>query len=134
MAKQRSAGDLFHRYAFDKRVEVDRGDGVTVGKWQEQFECRAGVVNLRGGEAVMAGRLQGQHSQIVFIRSSAAARLATTEWRARDARTGDIVINASGDMVDGKGWTGVSYNVREVTMSADRMWLDFLCQSGVATG
>lgn len=134
MAKSRSAGDLFHRFAFDHRVEVDRGDGVTVGKWQEQFQARAGVINLRGGEAIIAGRLQGQHSQIVFIRSSAAARLATTEWRARDVRTGAIVDAASGDMVDGKRWTGVSFNIREIVLSDDRMWLDFLCQSGVAAG
>ena len=116
MAKSRSAGDLFHRYAFEKRVDADRGDGVKVGAFVEQFQCRAGVINLRGGETILAGRLQGQHSQIVFIRSSQAARLASTEWRARDVRS------------------GVVFNIREVTLSDDRMWLDFLCQSGVASG
>ncbi|MCV9965459.1 head-tail adaptor protein [Pararhizobium sp. BT-229] len=115
MAKQRSAGDLYHSYAFDRRIEIDQGDGNTVGEWQQKFRCRAGVINLRGGESVMAGRLQGQHSQIVFVRASSVSMEATTEWQARDLRT------------------GVAYNIREITRSDDRMWLDFLCQSGVAT-
>jgi head-tail adaptor len=114
--KQRSAGDLFHSFAFDKRIKSKRGDGVEVGGWEQQFKCRAGVINLRGGESVMAGRLQGQHSQIVFVRASSVSREATTEWQARDLRT------------------GVAYNIREITRSDDRLWLDFLCQSGVATG
>ncbi len=116
MTKQRTAGDLYHSYAFDKRIKTKRGDGVEVGDWVQQFDCRAGVINLRGGESVLAGRLQGQHSQIVFIRASEVAKEATTEWQARDLRT------------------GVAYNIREITRSDDRMWLDFLCQSGVVTG
>lgn len=135
MAKSRSAGDLYHRFAFDKRrVDVDQGDGVTVGKWQEQFSVRAGVINLRGGEAVIAGRLQGKSTKVVFVRSSSQTRQISTDWRMRDARTGELIDAASGEMVDGKKWTGVSYNIVEVTMSDDRAWIDCLGQSGIADG
>lgn len=134
MAKPRSAGDLYHRYAFDRRVDIDRGDGVTVGKWQEQLNVRAGVIPLRGGETVIAGRLQGRSAQVVFVRSSAASRQISTDWRMRDVRTGEIVADPAGDMVDGKRWTGVSYNVSEITFSEDRAWVDCLGQSGGADG
>ncbi|UXS00831.1 head-tail adaptor protein [Agrobacterium tumefaciens] len=116
MAKPRSAGDLFHRVAFDKREEIDRGDGVSVGQWIEQFQVRAGFAHLRGGESVMADRLQGQHTQVIFVRSSSETRQVSTDWRARDVRS------------------GVEFNIRDVTPTSDRLWLDFLCQSGVASG
>ena len=134
MAKPRAAGDLYHRYAFDERVSVDRGDGVTVGKWREMVNVRAGVIPLRGGETVIAGRLQGRSPQVVFVRASDDTRQISTEWRARDVRSGEIVDDPSGDMVDGKKWTGVSYNVSEITISDDRAWIDCLCQSGGADG
>lgn len=116
MAKTRSAGDLFHRVAFDKREEIDRGDGVFVGQWVEQFQARAGFTHLRGGESVMAGRLQGQHTQVIFVRSSLQTKEVTADWRVRDVRT------------------GIEFNVRDITRTTDRQWLDFLCQSGVASG
>ena len=116
MAKPRSAGDLFYRVAFDQREEIDRGGGVTVGGWVEQFQVRAGYTPIRGGEAVMAGRLQGQQTQIIFVRSSLQSRSVNTDWRVRDVRS------------------GVTFNIREITITGDRLWLDFLCQSGVADG
>ncbi|MBZ5760276.1 phage head closure protein [Rhizobium sp. VS19-DR104.2] len=116
MARTRSAGDLYYRVAFDSRVEADDGAGNTVGDWEEQFQSRAGFTPLRGGEAIMAGRLQGQQTKIIFIRSSIASRQVTLEWRVRDMRTGE------------------TYNIREITPTEDRMWIDLLCQSGVAAG
>ncbi|MDH2092101.1 head-tail adaptor protein [Rhizobium pusense] len=125
MAKPRSAGDLFHRVAFDKREEIDRGDGVFVGQWVEQFQVRAGFAHLRGGESVMADRLQGQHTQVIFVRSSSQTRAVDTDWRVRDVRRGEFV---NGE------WVGSEFNIRDVTPTNDRQWLDFLCQSGVASG
>ncbi|WP_368517479.1 phage head closure protein [Rhizobium sp.] len=116
MATTRSAGDLFFHVAFDKRVEIDDGAGNTVGEWQEQFQCRAGFTHLRGGESVMAARLEGQHTQVIFVRSSMSTRGITTDWRVRDIRTGD------------------TFNIRDITPTDDRLWLDFLCQKGVADG
>ncbi|NTF07182.1 head-tail adaptor protein [Agrobacterium rubi] len=114
MAKPRSAGDLFHSVAFDKRVEQSDGAGNTKGSWQEQFQRRAGYINVRGGEAVMADRLEGQRTQVIFVRACSQSKTITPEWRVRDTRT------------------GVIYNVREVTATIDRLWIDILVQSGVA--
>jgi len=118
MAKQRGAGDLFQRVAFDRRIETNDpdDDGNSVGEWQEQFQQRAGYIHLRGGEDVMASRLQGQHVQVIFVRASTQTSAVTSDWRIRDART------------------DISYNIREITPSDDRAWLDFLCQSGGADG
>lgn len=116
MAKIRSFDDLDHRVAFDRRVSVDDGYGNTVGDWQEQFKVFAGFTHLRGGEAVIASRLQGQHVQVIFVRSSTQARQVSGDWRIRDVRT------------------GVSYNIRDITPTEDGRWIDFLTQSGVASG
>ena len=113
MARNRSAGDLFFKVAFDKRIDVNDGAGNTVSDWDEQFQCRAGFTPIRGGESVMADRLQGTRTQIIFVRRSIASRAVTPEWRVRDVRTGE------------------AYNIREVTATDDRLWLDFLCQGGV---
>lgn len=116
MARTRSAGDLNQRVAFDKREEVDRGDGVTVGAWKEHFIVSAGFLHLRGGEGVMASRLQGNHTQVIFVRASSLTKQVNTSWRIRDVRK-DVI-----------------YNIRDFTATNDRQWIDFLCQSGVASG
>jgi hypothetical protein len=65
----------------------------------------------------MAARLEGQHSQVIFVRSfPQTTRSVTTDWRVRDVRTGD------------------TFNIRDITPTDDRQWLDFLCQKGVADG
>ncbi|MCM2292292.1 head-tail adaptor protein [Allorhizobium sp. BGMRC 0089] len=120
MAGERTTGDLKHTVAFETREERDRGDGVTVGVWQERFRCRAGYVHLRGGESVMADRLQGQHTQVIFVRVSRAAKQVGTDWRIRDLDSGAL------------------FNIRDVTPQEygpgrDRRFVDFLCQSGVST-
>lgn len=116
MAKARTAGDLIHRFSFEERQEVSRGDGVVVGEWISRFSYRAGVLHLKGGESIMTGRLAGQHSQIVFVRASAQSKAVTTEWRVRDDRSGAI------------------FNIRDITPTDDRLWLDFLVQGGVNPG
>jgi head-tail adaptor len=116
MAQIRTAGDLFHRFAFDERVEADRGDGVKVGAWEERFQRRAGIAHLRGGESVMAARLQGSHTQVVFVRTCSQTRQIDTAWRIRDVRTGEV------------------FNIRDITPSDDRQWIDVLGQSGGASG
>lgn len=126
--KSRSAGDLYYRVAFDRRAEthdVD-DDGNYLGEWVQQFECRAGFTHLRGGESVMAGRLQGQHTQVIFVWASSQTRAVTTECRIRDLRAGHFDEDGN--------WSGVSFNIRDITPSDDRAWLDFLCVSGGADG
>jgi SPP1 family predicted phage head-tail adaptor len=116
MAKIRSASDLDHRIAFDSRTLTDDGYGNSVGEWIEQFRVYAGFTHLRGGEAVIASRLQGQHVQVIFVRASAQTREVSSDWRIRDVRT------------------GVLYNIRDITPTEDRKWIDFLTQAGVAAG
>lgn len=116
MAKKPNSGDLFYKVAFDKRVETDDGFGNTVAGWQEQFQCRAAYRHLRGGEAVIASRLQGKHIQVITVRASSASRAVTTEYRVRDVRTGS------------------TSNIRDLTPHLDRQFIDFLVERGVANG
>jgi head-tail adaptor len=130
MARKPGAGDLKHRVAFDVR-EVSNPDapedyGNTVDEWVEQFTCRAGYRHLRGGETIMAGRLQGRHAQIVFVRASSETRQVTQEWRMRDLNNGEW------DDTSETIWTGPVYAVKDVSPGEDRQWIDFLVESGVA--
>lgn len=116
--KRPSAGDLDKRVAFDQR-ETGNPDspadyGNTIDEWEEQFQCRAAFIHLRGGEAVLAGRLAGRHTQVIRVRACSQTRDVTTDWRVRDARAGTVL------------------NIRDITPSDDRGWLDILCESGGA--
>lgn len=108
------ASDLFYRAAFDQRDEVDDGYGNTQSDWVERFQSRAAYRHLRGGEAVMAGRLEGKHTQIITVPASSQTRQVDTDWRIRDVRTGE------------------QFNVRDVTHETDRQWISFLVERGVA--
>ena len=111
------AGDLVQSVAFDAPNPQPDGYGGVIHGFTDPlaaYQCRAKFVYLRGGEAVLASRLTGKQPVIVTIRTSAAARLITPEWRMRDVRT------------------GVEYNIRSVEPTEDRAWLQMLCESGVA--
>lgn len=125
MADPLGAGDLYYRVAFLKREEIDDGMGNKVGdKLVEQFQCRAAFRQLRGGESVMAGRLQGKHTQVIIVRASSQTRQVTTDWIVRDVR-------ASVEVEPGQ-FTGDLFNIRDVTHETDRMWVSLLCERGVA--
>lgn len=113
MAKP-TAGDLVYRVAFDVKGTAQDGAGGTTTAFTEQFQCRAGFIHLRGGETVQAARLEGQHPQVIRVRSSSLTRGVGTDWRIRDVRTGAV------------------FNIRDITPGLDRQFIDFLCQKGVA--
>lgn len=113
--KNSGAGPLYQHVAFEKKGTASDGAGGTTTAWVEQFHCRAGYTHLRGGENVMAARLEGTHSIVVRVRASSNTRLVTTDWRVKDARS------------------SVVFNIRDITPSDDRAFLDVLVQSGVAT-
>jgi SPP1 family predicted phage head-tail adaptor len=115
MVMPTGAGDLRERVAFDKRGTGSDGGGGVVTTWAEQFQRRAAYVHRHGGESVMADRLQGTHTLVIRVRADSSTRTISTDWRVRDARTGAV------------------YNIRDVTATVDRMWVDVLAQSGVAT-
>lgn len=120
MALKRTPGDLKRRIVFEQRQEIDRGDGVTVAGWIERYRCRAGFQHLRGGETVMADRLQGEHVQIVFVRDCPEVASVGTAWRIRDLDSGQ------------------TFNITDVTpgewTDEDRRWRDFLTKTGGVTG
>lgn len=111
------AGDL--RYKVHCQKETDGADelGNSVagaGGWQTQFSVRAAYRHLRGGESVMAGRLQGQHTQIITVRASSQTKQITSDWHLIDARSGE------------------AFAVKDVTHETDRRWISLLCERGVA--
>lgn len=115
------AGELSERFSFEKRDTLaSPGDeyGVSEGEWIEQFTCWTKRVPLRRGETVIASRLSGVQPYVLTIRASNQARLIKTDWRAKDARTGDY------------------YNIRTVEQSPDRASIDLLIDGGpgVAVG
>jgi len=113
-SKSSAAGHLVNLVAFDKRGAAGDGKGNTRSDWTEQFRCRAGYRHLRGGEDVMAARLQGKHTQLITVRASSLTRQISTDWRARDVRNGDV------------------FNIRDITHETDRQWISLLVERGVA--
>jgi hypothetical protein len=122
----KSAGQLYHRVAFDERQLISDGEGNVEGEFAQVFECRAGYTFLRGGEAVIAARLEGRQPIVVRVRSSSETRLIRPNWRMRDLNDGSW--QDSGETV----WSGPIYAVRSIAATPDRMWLDVMVEAGVA--
>lgn len=109
-----SAPNLYCKMHCQKRVEQDDGYGNTVSDFATQFTVRAAFAHLRGGEAVIASRLENKHPVIITVRASSQTRQINSDWRLVDAR-------------DGTAWA-----VRDVTHETDRKWISLLCERGVA--
>jgi head-tail adaptor len=104
---------LHERVAFDSETKTADGLGGYAVTWAQQFETRAHYIQMRGGEKVIAARLEGVHPMVVRLRRCTAALAVTHDWRMRDVRTGDV------------------YQVRDVTPTTDRRWIDVLVERGV---
>jgi len=102
------AGDLRERVTFQQRGTASDGAGGTVTTFTDQFTVSAQFVHLRGGESVMAARLEGVHTQVIRVRRSSDTRKAGHDWRIVDARA------------------GTEFNIRDITPTDDRAFLDFL--------
>jgi hypothetical protein len=107
------AGALKERVSFAVRNEQDDGYGNTQSGWIEQFQTAAEYTHLRGGETVIAARLENRHPQVIRVRASMSTRRAKADWRIKDTRS------------------GVEYAIRDVTATTDNRWIDFLCERGV---
>jgi len=115
MVKRSGSGSLSERIAFLQQVEGDDGYGGVVVGWQSRFTEPARLMPLRGGETVMAGRLQGTQPFVCTVRSSTRTRAITPAWRAVNART------------------GAAYNIKAVTNPDERnAYLDVLMVAGDA--
>jgi SPP1 family predicted phage head-tail adaptor len=108
------SGDLTQRVTFGERSTVSDGAGNERGAFEDRFTLWAEFVHLRGGESVMASRLDGKHVQVIRVLTSSKSRQVTAAWMAKDARTGTL------------------FNIRDISPTKDRMFIDFLCESGVA--
>lgn len=114
------AGSYRERVAFDQREDLSDSSpavdyGNTQGDWQEQFVVAARIEPLRGAESVQASRLAGKQPVKITVRVSSDTRLITTDWRARDVRSGTI------------------YNIRsKVNPDERKVDFDLECEAGVA--
>jgi head-tail adaptor len=116
MARGR-AGDLVESVAFDELTGGTDAFGGTVEAWTERHTCRAEWLYGRGDEAVQAAREAGRQSYKVKIRSCAAARAITTDYRMRDVRRG-LPSGVEGDTLPGNRW-----NITEVDAITNRRWV-----------
>lgn len=82
-----SSGTLRERIAFDLRAKIEDGSGNSRGEWEQQFILWARVTPLRGGEAVVAERLEGSQPVVIRVRFSKQSSRIDANWRARDVRT-----------------------------------------------
>jgi head-tail adaptor len=110
------AGKRSHRFAFDKRKTESDGAGNTIGAWEQQFVTWASRLDLRGGENVMAARLEGRKPVVIGVLRETRTVAVTTDWRCRDARTGE------------------TFNIRSIQPGEKRDMIEFLCEAGVAHG
>jgi len=108
-----ASGTLRERVSFAVRAEFQDEFGNPVAGWVEQFQDSAGYAHLRGGETVIAARLENRHPQVIRVRANSKTRQVTSEWRITDTRT------------------QVEYAIKDVTASTDNKWIDFLCERGV---
>lgn len=128
-----SAGRLKAKVRFEAREDLLAGSpawggsspteedyGNTEGTWQTQFTRWADIQPLRGGEAVMAARLEGKQPVLIIVRRDSDTKGITTDWRAVE-----IMPDA----------TERSYNIRAGDdMERDNRFVTLLAERGVADG
>lgn len=112
MKRPDGAGRLDKLVTFQKRSAASDGHGGEESTWSDQFTVWGGFTHLRGGETVLAERLEGVHPAVIRVRRSTDTVKVTTDWRVKDA---DDVI----------------YAIRDVTPT-ERSHIDFLVASGTA--
>lgn len=123
----RGSGQLFSKVAFDQRIEESDGHGNDRGDFVERFTRRAGFTFLRGGETVIASRLEGRQPIVVRVRRDSDTLKITPDWRMRDTRNG-----AWDGEDDQRYWKGPTYAVRSIAPAEDRQFLDIMVEGGVA--
>lgn len=111
-----TAGRLRHRIAFQKEEQVSDGGGGWTTEWVTQFTVAARLRPLRGGETVMAGRLEARQPYVITVRQSADTLSIKPQWRAVNARTDEVMA------------------IRSIAdMEESGAFLDILTEAGVGT-
>jgi head-tail adaptor len=108
--------DLRDRVRFERRQDLADGFGNFEGDWRSLGEARASLNPTRGGETVIAGRLQGKASWDLWVQSSVLTRSIGPDDRVVDVRDPDRVFNIR--------WTG--------DLDGDRRWVLMQLEEGVA--
>lgn len=116
------AVELRASVGFYKRAVISDGYGNSQGDFatEPEFTCAANIKPRLGGEAVLAGRLEGKNLVNITVRQSSDTSAVTTDWRAKNERSGEL------------------YNIRSIidpdenTAQHGRFW-EMLCEKGVAT-
>lgn len=111
-----SAGELREKITFAERALVSDSHGNNEGDFEDQFTVSARIRPRLGGEEVMAARLAGKTLATITVRYSTDTKRITSDWRATDARTGDV------------------WNIRTPPINVDekKKYLEMLCEKGVA--
>jgi head-tail adaptor len=109
------AGELRERLAFEQQAAQSDGVGGETAAWATVFTCAARVRPKLGGEDVTGARLAGRQPMMITVRHSSQTRQVTTDWRARDVRTGDV------------------YNIRSAAPDERKHWVEMLAEKGAAT-
>lgn len=108
---------LRERIAFEQRADVSDDYGNVKGEWLERFTLWARVMPLKGGESVVAERMQGSQPVVIRVRHSIQSARVDGGWRARDTRTGR------------------TYNITSAAnMDERREFIDMLATAGGADG
>ena len=108
------AEDLRERWTFSRReAPVDDGYGNVFGEFVDQFTVAVCLQPRIGGEEVFAARLEGRTLASVTIRYSPEAVGITSDWLAKDTRTGDV------------------WNIRAPPINPDgkKQWLEMICEA-----
>ncbi|SEQ33143.1 phage head-tail adaptor, putative, SPP1 family [Faunimonas pinastri] len=114
-----TSGQLRERVRLERRTPQKDGFGNSVSAWQAQFERRAAVQMMRGGEEVLASRLEGVQPATIVLRFDEKTRAITADWRAihlrDDGSEREFAIQTAEDM-EGR-----------------RQWITLTCKAGVAS-
>jgi hypothetical protein len=110
----KGAGKLIQLVAFDERQLVPNGYGAKQAGFVEQFQIRAEFEFLKGGEAVIAARLEAKQPVLIRVRACADTRRIKPDWQIRDLHN------------------GVAYAIRAVAPTPDRAAFSILAEGGVA--
>ena len=118
------AGDLRDSVGFYQRGSLSNSP-PDYGNTQDDFSTTpsfivpANITPKLGGEDVLAARLTGRNIVNIIVRQSANTAIVTTDWMAKNERTGE------------------TYNIRSVIDPAGGMrgygfYFEMLCEKGVA--
>lgn len=117
-----SAGELRERVGFYVRAggdsSPDYGNPEGAYETEPEFTCAAKIKPRLGGEDVFAARLAGRNFVNITVRRSSHTAEVTTDWRARNERTGRVYEIRS--IIDPHG-----------ADSRRGRWIEFLCEEGV---